>query len=313
MERQIRSNWAQQAHDTQPALDTYSKEVLQRSRAAFITRLESDAELISAENADVPLRWRRLLEFYDHGETRIRATAQVVFADVVDSHPAQQELFELLSKVRDKWWLRLSPEDVDAHNESFMDPQAFLEMPCPVRRRMHAERALICLEERFGSQLVEYERNMLLAGHGEEESAGLWRIEMAKFLAAAALDNGRAHAENRYERLEEGFVRERDRAAVADAVLADLGVQLREEQAMVSEFQDTALGIQAQVDEFVEQCAESTENAETLAWHEENAATELCRSSRPGCRFLVAQAWRSSSRDNQSLLLWSPCLSTLGL
>ena len=27
--------------------------------------------------------------------------------------------------------LRLSPED-DAHNESFMDPQAFLELPCPV-------------------------------------------------------------------------------------------------------------------------------------------------------------------------------------
>ena len=170
VERQIRSNSAQQGHDTQPALDIYAKEVLQRSRAAFTTRLESDAELISAENADVPLRWRRLLEFYDHGETRIRATAQVVFADVVDSHRAQQELFELLSKVRDKSWLRLSPEDVDAHNESFMDPQAFLEMPCLVRRRMHAERALICLEERFGSQLVEYERNMLRARHDEEQS-----------------------------------------------------------------------------------------------------------------------------------------------
>ena len=56
----------------------------------------------------------------------------------------------------------------------------------------------------------------------------------------------------------------------------------------------TALGMQAQVDEFVEQCAESTkrvidrecsdvkkheqdlvENAEALAWHEENAVSEL--------------------------------------
>ena len=253
VERQIRSNWAQQAHDTQPALDTYVKEVLQRFRAAFTTRLESDAELISAENADVPLRWRRFLEFYDHSERRIRATVQVAFADVVDSHRAEQELIELLSWLRDRWWLRLSPEDVDSHNESVMDPQTFLELQCPVRRRMHAERALICLEKHFGSQLVEYERNMVRARHDEEQSVGLWRIEMAnalaqaaaeheaavarcRFSAAAALDNARAHAENRCERLEEGSTRERDRAAVAELVLADSRVLLREEQAMVSEF-----------------------------------------------------------------------------
>ena len=82
---------------------------------------------------------------------------------------------------------------------------------------MHTERALICLEEHFGSQLVEYERNMVRARYGEEQSAGLWRIEMAnahaqpaaeqeaavarcRFLAAAALDNARVHAENRCER-----------------------------------------------------------------------------------------------------------------
>lgn len=147
VERQIRSNWAQQAHDTRPAEDTYAEEVRQRFRVALTTRLESDAELLSAGDADVPLRWRRLLEFYDHCETRIRATAQVAFAGVVDSHRAQQELIELLSWVRDRWWLRLSPEDVDAHNESFMDPQAFLELPCPVRRRMRAERALARLEQ----------------------------------------------------------------------------------------------------------------------------------------------------------------------
>ena len=98
------------------------------------------------------------------------------------------------------------------------------------------------------------------------------------------------------ERHEEGLVRKRDCSAVADVVLSDLGVQLREEQAMVSEFQDTALGMQAQVDEFVEQYAESTErvidqecsdvkkherdlvqNAEALAWHEESGTTELRR------------------------------------
>ena len=48
------------------------------------------------------------------------------FADEVDSHRAQQELIELLSWVRDRWRLRLSPDDVDAHNESFMDPQAWM-------------------------------------------------------------------------------------------------------------------------------------------------------------------------------------------
>ena len=85
VERQIRSNWAQQALDTQPAEDTYAEEVLQRFRVVLTTRLESDAELLSAEDAEVLLRWRRLLEFYDHRETLIRATAQVVFAGVVDS------------------------------------------------------------------------------------------------------------------------------------------------------------------------------------------------------------------------------------
>ena len=151
------------------------------------------------------------------------------------------------------------------------------------------------------------------ARHGEEHSAGLWRIEMAnaraqaateqeavvascRSSAAAALDNARAYAENHCERLEKGFVREHDRAAVADFVLADMGAQLREEQAMVTEFQDTALGMQAQVDEFVEQYAEGTkrvidrecsdmkkheqdlvENAKALAWHEESVVTELRR------------------------------------
>ena len=175
------------------------------------------------------------------------------------------------------------------------------------------------------------------ARHGEEHSAGLWRLELTNASAqaaveqetavarcrssgAAVLNNAHAHAENRCERLEEGIVRERDRAAVAELVLADQGAQLREEQAMVSELRDTALGMQAQ-DEFVEQYAESTkrviyrecsdvkkherdlmENAEALAWLEESVATELRR-----------ELWRSSSRDSWSLLLWSPCPIALGL
>ena len=182
VERQIRSSWAQQAHDTRPAEDTCAEEVLQRFRVALTRRLESDAELLSAEDADVPL-WRRLLEFYDHRETRIRATAQVVFAGVVDSHSAQQEFIELLSWVRDRWWLRLSPEDVDARNESFMDPQAFLELPCPVRRQMRAERALVRLEQHFGIKLVEYERNM---AERARQEVGANRAEVTSALEAGA-------------------------------------------------------------------------------------------------------------------------------
>ena len=54
-----------------------------------------------------------------------------------------------------------------------------------------------------------------------------------RFLAVAALDNARARVENRSERLEKGFVRERDRVAIAKFALADWGAQLWEEQAMV--------------------------------------------------------------------------------
>ena len=91
---------------------------------------------------------------------------------------------------------------------------------------------------------------------------------------------------------------------------------------MVFEFQNTAFGMQARVDEFVEQYAESTknvideecsdvkkhkrdlvENAEALAWHEENVVTKLRRELlQARCRFLVAQ-WLNSKKDNQSLLL----------
>ena len=87
---------------------------------------------------------------------------------------------------------------------------------------------------------------MVRARRGEEQSAGLRRIEMAnalaqaaaeregavvrcRFLAVGALDNARVHVEHCCERLEEGFVRERDCSAAAYVVRADLGAQLREE------------------------------------------------------------------------------------
>ena len=70
---------------------------------------------------------------------------------------------------------------------------------------------------------------MLAQAVTEQEVA----VARCRSSAAAALDNARAHAENRCERLEESFARERHRAAVADLVLADMGAQLREEQAML--------------------------------------------------------------------------------
>ena len=187
VERQIGSKWAQQAHDTRPAEDTCAEERYFSASAWHSPHvLKAHAELLSAEDADVHLRWRRFLEFYDHRETRIRATAQVVFADVVDSHRAQQELIELLPWVRDRWWLRLSPEDVDAHKESFMDPQALLELPCPVRRRVRAERALVRLEQHIGSQLVEYERNM---AERTQQEVGANSAEVTSALEAVAANN----------------------------------------------------------------------------------------------------------------------------
>ena len=58
----------------------------------------------------------------------------------------------------------------------------------------------------------------------EQEAA----VARCRFLTAAALDNARVHAEHCCERLEEGFIRERDRAAVAEFVLADRRVLLRD-------------------------------------------------------------------------------------
>ena len=58
-------------------------------------------------------------------------------------------------------------------------------------------------------------------------------------LTAAALENTCADADNRCERLEDGFMRECDRAAVVELVLADQGAQLQEDQAMVSEVFET--------------------------------------------------------------------------
>ena len=116
----------------------------------------------------------------------------------------------------------------------------------------------------------------------EQETAVVRR----RFLAAGTLDNASAHVENRCERLEEGFVRERDRAAAADVVLADLGVQLREEQVMVSEFQDKALGIQAQLDEFVEQ-------------YEESVATELRRELQHALMQFSRGSWLAEQQQRQ--------------
>ena len=127
-----------------------------------------------------------------------------------------------------------------------------------VALREEAHRELISIEGSSASRQARVQEELVRARHGEEYSVGLWKTEMAnaraqaateqevavarcRSSAAAALDNAIAHAENHCERLEEGFARERDRAAVADLVLGDLGAQLREERAMVSEFKTRRL------------------------------------------------------------------------
>ena len=102
---------------------------------------------------------------------------------------------------------------------------------------------------------------------------------------------------------------------------------------MVSEFQDTALGMQAQVDEFFEQYAESTkrvidrecsdvkkheqdlvENAEAVAWHEESVVTELRRELQQA---MLQDSRRSGLAEQQRQLESAPmeplpeCLGTL--
>ena len=220
-----------------------------------------------------------------------------------------------------------------------------------VALREEAHRELISVEGSSESRQARVQEELARARHGEEYSVGLWKTEMAnararqaateqevavvrcRSSAAAALDNARAHAENHCERLEEGFANERDRAAVADLVLADMAAQLRDEQAMVSELRDTALGMQAQVDEFVHQYAEITkrvidrecsdvkkheqdfvENAEALAWHEESVVTELRRElhqARQVCHGsgLAEQQQRQLESDTVELSL--ECLGTL--
>ena len=106
-----------------------------------------------------------------------------------------------------------------------------------VALREEAHRELVSVE---GSNASRQAHVQEVRARHEEHSAGLRRIEMAnaraqaakeeeaavaccRSSAAAALDTARAHAENRCERLEEGFIRERDRAAVAELVLSDQG------------------------------------------------------------------------------------------
>ena len=159
-------------------------------------------------------------------------------------------------------------EDVPAHTEvSDFSWGRFNEGACRVEQharehcevfavalREEAHRELVSAEGSSASRQARVQEELVRARHDEEHSVGLWKIELAdpraqavaeqeaavtccRSSAAAVLDDIRARTKHRCERLEKGFVSERDRAAVVE---------------------DTALGMQAQVDEFVDQYAEST-------------------------------------------------------
>ena len=110
-----------------------------------------------------------------------------------------------------------------------------------LREEVHRE--LISVEGSSAPHQAHVQEELVRTRHGEQHSAGLRRLELANARAQAAAEQETAVARCRSsaaaalynaQRLEEGFVRERDRAAVAELVLADWGAQLREEQAMVS-------------------------------------------------------------------------------
>ena len=77
-----------------------------------------------------------------------------------------------------------------------------------VALREEAHRELISVEGSSASRQARVQEELVRARHGEEHSAGLWKIEMANARAQAATEqevavasNARAHAENHCERL----------------------------------------------------------------------------------------------------------------
>ena len=255
----------------------------------------SALEAVAANNAQLVAQGNAAFEQRDRA---LRQTVRVEFdgyrahlaAEIQEDIPAHFEA--RIAEVRDffRGQFNEGARRVEQHAREHCEMFA-------VALREEAHRELISVEGSSACRQARVQEELVRTRHIEEHSAGLWRIEMAnaraqaaaeqeaavarcRSSAAAALDDARAHAENRCERLEEGFVCERDRAAVAE---------------------DTALGMQAQVHEFVEQYAESTkrvidrecsdvkkherdllENAEALAWHEESVVMELRPQLRSG-------------------------------
>ena len=115
-----------------------------------------------------------------------------------------------------------------------------VEMQEDFPAHVEAHRELISVERFSAYRQARVQEELVRARHGEEQSAG----ECSRAGCCGARGCGGPLSVLG--------------GSGTELVLADRGVQLREEQAMVSEFQDTALGMQARVDEFVEQYAEST-------------------------------------------------------
>ena len=90
----------------------------------------------------------------------------------------------------------------------------------------------------------------------EQEAA----VARCRSSAAVAIEDVRAHAENRCERHEEGFVSERDRAAVAEETA--LG--------MLQYAESTKRVIDRECSEVKKHERDLVENAEAMAWHEES-------------------------------------------
>ena len=234
-------------------------------------------------------------------------------------------------------------EDIPAHVEARIadvcEFQRAIQRGCRVERharehcemfavslREEAHRELISVEGSSASRQARVQEELVQARDGEEYSVG--RMHARRRLRSKRLQWPVVGPRRRWHSTTPVLVPKiiandlRKASSLNAIALQSLNLFLRiwepscGKQAMVSELQDTALRMQAQVDEFVEQYAESTkrvidrecsdvkkheqdlvENAEALAWHEESVVTELRRELHQA-RLQVAQVWWSSSRDS---------------
>lgn len=150
IEAQIPRNWAAQDESTRPSRkEDYAVEVRQRFQSALTTRLASDEELLRSTEgteADPLLLSLRLLRFYDRAEQRLRRVA---------NDNSREGLCSGLAWLRQRWWLRLDPEEAVAVGLEHEGAGETVANILWRSERIGAEHAVRCLEEREKAEAKE--------------------------------------------------------------------------------------------------------------------------------------------------------------